>query len=275
MLIVLQLVFSVLFMCFAGAVYSFQQSWKSKAETAQKDVTSLNQKVSQLTEDRKRDVELIDAELKKQKETALVEQGQRKQLEIDLQTARGELAQTEQQRDKHLADLQVSQAEAEARIAEAVNLREETQKLRETLSQQLSDIRAREDRNLELSGLVGEAKIREKGYLNEIGRLQNLLRFKKIDPRESINAPDSEDIEKVEGLVEGTRKDQARSEYVKISIGSDDRVKKGMLMDVYRADKWLCQIRVTDVYPDKAVGLVIESTRNGNIVEGDHVTTKL
>ena len=32
MLIVLQLVFSLLFMCFAGAVYSFQQSWRAKAE---------------------------------------------------------------------------------------------------------------------------------------------------------------------------------------------------------------------------------------------------
>ena len=37
-LIVLQLVFSLCFMCFAGAVYSFQKTWKDKAEFAKTEI---------------------------------------------------------------------------------------------------------------------------------------------------------------------------------------------------------------------------------------------
>ncbi|MBX3439419.1 MAG: hypothetical protein KF861_18165, partial [Planctomycetaceae bacterium] len=41
MLIVVQLVLSIVFMAFAGAVYSVQQSWKAKADTLQAQVSSL------------------------------------------------------------------------------------------------------------------------------------------------------------------------------------------------------------------------------------------
>jgi competence protein ComGC len=275
MLIVLQLVFSLLFMCFAGAVYTFQQSWRDKATQAQQSVTQKDQLISQLTEDRKRELELVTADLKVQKDLAQGEEGRRKQLEADLQTARGELAQTQQQRDKHLADLQVAQAETEARIAEAVDLRTETRKLRETVSEQLADLRDREDRNLSLNGLIAEAKERESGALDEIERLQNLLRYNKIDPRETAPV-DIPEVVKVDGVVEATLRNSTRSaELVMITIGSDDRVSMGMLLDVYRADKWLGQIRITEVFPDKAIGQVVEKSRNGNFARGDNVTTKL
>jgi Skp family chaperone for outer membrane proteins len=276
MLIVLQLVFSLLFMCFAGAVYSFQQSWRVKAETTQKSLNEKTQQVSQITADRDRDLGQKDADLKVERDKAEAAAAKLKQQEADLQRLQSELAQTQQQRDKLLADSQVLQAETEARIAESVDLRVETQKLRQTVTEELSEIRGLEDRNLGLSGAVKEAKEREIGHLDEIGRLSNLLRYYKIDPRKSIAVPESEDIAKVDGLVVATRRNQTRSaEHVEITVGSDDQVKVGMLMDVYRADKWLGQIRITDVYPDSAVGQVIENKRNGTFAKGDHVTTKL
>jgi hypothetical protein len=39
--------------------------------------------------------------------------------------------------------------------------------------------------------------------------------------------------------------------------------------------KFLCKIVIVNTTPDKAVGEVIESTRNGVIQKGDNVTTKL
>jgi hypothetical protein len=48
-----------------------------------------------------------------------------------------------------------------------------------------------------------------------------------------------------------------------------------MRLTIYRGAKYVCQIEVTEVYPDVAVGRVIEETRNGTIERGDNVTTKL
>jgi hypothetical protein len=62
---------------------------------------------------------------------------------------------------------------------------------------------------------------------------------------------------------------------VEISIGSDDGIAKGMRLIVYRGAKYICEIEITEIYPDLSVGRVIESTRNGNIEREDNVTTKL
>ena len=60
-------------------------------------------------------------------------------------------------------------------------------------------------------------------------------------------------------------------------------LKKGHEMSVIRTGlnkpgqqpKFLCKILILNTTPDKAVGEVIEGTRNGVIQKGDNVTTKL
>lgn len=276
LLIVLQLVFSLLFMCFAGAVYSFQQSWRSKAETAQSAVSQRDQQINDLKEqhtqelnDRKVEIEGLDQRAT-QAEAALT------QIQANIQTLQGELAQTQQQRDKYLADLQVAQAESDARIRETNELRSETKKLRDTVSQQITEQRDLEDRNLGLMGQVAEAREREDSFLSEIGNLKSLLLANRIDPRTRLTGPAPTEIVRVEGKVLATKQNASRSaELVHVSIGSDDYVATDMTLDVYRENQYLGRIRVTDVYADSAVGIVIESTRNGVIERGDNVTTKL
>lgn len=276
LLIVLQLVFSLLFMCFAGAVYTFQQSWRSVAVTAQDGVRQRDQQITELKEQQTQELESlrkITEDLKNRAETA---ESSLTQIQGNIQTLQGQLAQTQQERDKHLADLQVAQAEADARIAEAIELRAETKRLRDTNVQQITDIRNKEDQNLELSGLVAEAKEREIGALNEIGRLQDLLRLNKIDPRQSVAGPVPPDVTRVDGKVMATKQNESRSaELVQISIGSDDYVVPEMRMYIYRDNQYKGEIRITDVYADTAVGIVVERTRNGIIERGDNVTTKL
>ena len=276
LLIVLQLVFSLLFMCFAGAVYTFQQGWRDKALKAQETVTSLNQSIDDLKEQQTQELESLRAETVKLKDRAETSEALVTRLQTNFQTIQGELAQTQQQRDKNLADLQVAQAEADARVKEAIELRAETKKLRDTIGQQISAIRVKEDQNLTLSGQVAEAGEREIGALKEIARLQDLCRANKIDPRQPVTGPVPADKTNVDGKVLATKQNASRTaELVHISIGSDDYVTEGMTMTIYRDNNYLGQIRITDVYPDEAVGLVIEQFRNGVIVRGDTVTTKL
>jgi hypothetical protein len=65
------------------------------------------------------------------------------------------------------------------------------------------------------------------------------------------------------------------SEFVEVSLGSDDGFKKYDTLVVYRGSDYLGKIELTDVHPDRSVGRVTYRTRNGTIKKGDHVTPKL
>ena len=87
----------------------------------------------------------------------------------------------------------------------------------------------------------------------------------------------------VEAIVRDVLKDQAnRPKFIHITAGSDDGLQDGHVLDIYRTAernngraKYLGKIRLTLVEPDEAVGVVVESARNGIIEVGDNATTKL
>ncbi len=279
-LIVANLVFSLCFMCFAGAVYSFQAGWVQKHEKAAAQVAStksqlddaIKQKDDQKT---KFDKDLLDEQMRANNAEAKVNG-----LEQNLKQSIGNQANAEKERDKHLADLLVAQKEAQARITETNDARAEIKRLRDQNNDAIAIRRGLEDKNLQMEGQLAEASSRESQFLKEITRLNDLLRLNKIDPRDPVIGPVPRVVQKVDGKVEESRKNASRSqENVLISVGSDDGVFKGMQMTVYRTTddgkaNFLATIQITDVYPDKAVGLVVEETRNGTIERDDYVTTK-
>ena len=136
--------------------------------------------------------------------------------------------------------------------------------------------RTLEDDLLDRQGRIDEAVQRELQMVEELARLRGLLRTNKIDPNDAIVGPVPAPVEKITGVVTAAKKNESRSaELVEISIGSDDGIAKGMRLIVYRGAKYICEIEITEIYPDLSVGRVIESTRNGNIEREDNVTTKL
>jgi small-conductance mechanosensitive channel len=197
-------------------------------------------------------------------------------IDTSLTQALGNLANAEQQRDRHLADLAIAQQEAQARIAETTDARSENLRLNDRVVDGISVRRTLEDDLLDRQGRIDEAVQRELQMVEELARLRGLLRTNKIDPNDSIVGPVPAPVEKITGVVTAAKKNESRSaELVEISIGSDDGIAKGMRLIVYRGAKYICEIEITEIYPDLSVGRVIESTRNGNIEREDNVTTKL
>jgi uncharacterized protein YqfB (UPF0267 family) len=65
---------------------------------------------------------------------------------------------------------------------------------------------------------------------------------------------------------------------VEISIGSDDGLRKGHRLHVYRVKpqgKFVCTIEITNVDPDQAVARIIPNLKQGNPQEGDLVATRI
>jgi len=77
---------------------------------------------------------------------------------------------------------------------------------------------------------------------------------------------------KLDGVV--TAVDEAKG-LVEISLGADDGLKRGHVLQVISGDKYLGQITLREVGPDKAVGDVDKKMQRGRIKKGDNVTTKL
>ena len=276
MLIVMQLVFSLLFMCFAGAVYTFQAEWRKQAVAQEALVEEKDKQLSDETATRNR----VTMELTAKVEAAETD---RDNFRAQLQTAQTQaatdqalLAAASLERDKALADSEVATAEAAARIVEANALNKEVRSQQLRISALVADIQSVENDLLDKTGKLASAVEIEEQHLSELGRMKDLLRLHDIDPGQLIVGPVPGQVEKVDGKVRGTRRNKARTaELVEITIGSDDSVYVNQQLTVFRKDKYICTVRIVEVFPDVAICLVIEKTRQGNIQEGDDVTTKL
>lgn len=275
-LIVMQLVFSLCFMCFAGAAYTFHAQWKTKAADLQSKLTNAEGQVQAANSARDAEVKAAKELQTKAEETAKTSSARLVDLETSLKQTEGLLASAEQQRDKAMAELVVAQEEAKARVNETTVSRSEIKRLRDQNNAGIAKRRALEDQLLDAKGQIEDARERERQNIAIVTDLRDKMRFYGHDPDEPVGGIVPPPIETVSGKVEASAKNQSRSaEHVQISIGSDDKIAKNMRLIVSRGAKFICEITVTEVYPDKAVGRVIEETRNGNPERDDNVTTKL
>lgn len=277
MLIVMQLVFSILFMCFAGAVYTFQGQWRAQAQKLTADLAVAQRQTEDAISARTRDTTLLTDQLKAAESARDNAEAKLDDAAIQVQTVQEQLAAVMLERDKAIADAQVATTEAAARVVEATALNKEVRSQQIRIAELRQEIQLTEDKLLDSQGKLAGAEEMEEQLLTEVGNLKDLLRLNDIDPRTVIPAGSvPQQVEKVDGFVGDTLRNQSRTqELVKITIGSDDRIHRDMILTVYRKDKYVCQVRVMEVFPDEAICVVEEKTRNDLVQVGDNVTTKI
>ena len=276
MLVVLQLCLSLLFVCFAGATYSLQATWRDKATEAENQVTSLKGNLADVQTEKERLVGEAERQMKvamEARDNAAVE------LETAQRTAESAdrlLSEVEQARDRAIAENIQAAAEADSRRAESVVLRQEIETQRTRLAAQLAAIRETENEALEQSKLLNKYRQSDEKQVAEKIRLTDLLRSKGIDPNEQIEGKVQDAVEKVDGRVLARLQSRSRTqEFVRITLGSDDEIEEGMVLPVFRRDKFVCDIRISVVQSDTSVGIVVASSRQSSVQEGDRVTTRL
>ncbi|MCH2212069.1 MAG: hypothetical protein MK110_12265 [Fuerstiella sp.] len=276
MLIVLQLCLSLLFVCFAGAAYSLQDTWREKFNAANTQVTSLQGNLNDEVNQRKTEV-LAANQLREEAESSRdTAEEQLRSARTTTETAERLLADERQARNKAIAESERAAAESDARLAETLAHRQEIEARGVRLTRQLADIREKDSQILELNKSLNVYRQAEERYLAENVRMKELLRANGIDSTQRVAVKSSEPIEKVDGYVVDKLQSRSRTqEFVKINIGSDDTIREGMTVHVFRQDQFVCDVRVSLVEPDSSVGIVVASSRRYNVQEGDRVTTKL
>ncbi|MEX1094821.1 MAG: hypothetical protein WED34_02165 [Planctomycetales bacterium] len=278
-LVVVQVVLSLCFMAFAGAVYSVQTSWKAEAESRQEDIGRRETEYNDLRQEFDDFQDEKNVELTKATGERDSLQAQKADLERRLKASDGELQTARAQLESLTAQIALTEQEAADRREQALIQRQKNEELYALLDQYRIDLLASKDAGFSTGKELERA-------LARIGSLQDTLRQylvvlnnAGIDPDTTPVAASDAPPPRVNGLVLETRKGENTStEYVEISIGSDDGLLKGHELLVFRVNgtgKYLGKIQLVHVTPDRSVGTVLEKAKNGVIQRGDHVATKL
>jgi len=278
-LVIAQIAFSVLLMAFAAGVSSVQTNWKQREQTARNELSKT-----------KKDMDVAQQELQKVRtaqvasEKTLKDAADKARGEADAASGRNkqlqaQLTQTRTELENMRAEAEIAGQEARARRDEAVSMREINAQLHQSRDELITRNREQTDKIVSLDQAAKTMVEKHNKLLNNYAILEKFIRIKGFDsdPKELAGAAEPPPV--VEGVVLNTKKGGRNgSELVEIGIGSDVGLAKGHKLFVYRADgkgKYLGTIRLDMVDYRTAVGVVIDSTKNGEIQRGDNVTTKL
>jgi uncharacterized phage infection (PIP) family protein YhgE len=278
-LVVAQIAFSVLLMAFAAGVSSVQINWKQREQTARKELDKTKKDLDGAQVEIQKVRTAQAASEKNLKDAADKARGEAdanktrvKQLNTQLTQVRTELTNTRE-------EARIAGEEARARRDEAVSLREINNQLHQSRDELITANREQADKIVNLDQDAKKNVEKHNKLLSEYATLQKFIRIKGFDPDPKELAGLQEPPPVVEGAVLKTKKgDRNGSELVEISLGSDVGLAKGHKLYVYRAvgkGKYLGTIRLDMVDYRTAVGVVIQSSKSGEIQRGDYVTTKL
>jgi hypothetical protein len=276
-LVVLHLFLSVMFMAFAGAVYTAQNNWRAAEAKTAAALAKANSKIKDMTAE----FELERADLT-QKVAGLNNRiqdltGQKIALTAQVTTLDSDNRQLRKDVDQQRDQSALTTTEAIERKKEADLQREKNGELfksREELVGKLNEVNDKL-----FAGELLNQQISEKYdlLLNDFKTMKSYLASKDLttDPKQMIGQSAPPPL--VDGLVTEVRKSAKGSrELVEISLGSDDGLVVGNKLTVYSGDKYLGVIRLTLVQADKSVGFVDIPTRakNATFNAGDTVTTR-
>ena len=282
-LTVLIFVMSLCFMMMAVMVYSTHVNWRnmvmlSQAEAGPGEKPGLKFQLESLKQER----DDLSAQLKKATDTLENEKAAKRDQVAKLENERDELRRERDQRETEVQVLNKSTAEAvsvmERTQATLADLRAEVVKIREDKRKAEEDRDNSFNKVVELTDTLHQLQ-NEKTRLEEIQvtlvadsqRMRDVLRANEIDPA----AEPAAFMPKTSGIVSAT----PGGGLIQVNIGSDDGLKKGHNLEVYRVgdgrETYLGRVEIVDTQPDKAVCKIIPEYRKGAIQRGDRVTSKL
>jgi hypothetical protein len=271
------LAMSLVFMTMAVMVYGTHRNWKAAIDRAPNE-TGPGEQVG------------LKFQLEKARADKKALQAERERLKAELAeeqlAARNQLAKLESVRDELIAkrdSLQKERDELFEKDQKAVAALDTTQKNLAKLTGEVEvlrkDIRvAQADRDKQFATVVDvtdkihqsegdlkRVKEREQQVAVQYARLKELARKYRWD-ESGIDAPAD-----LHGKVLAV----SAKDLVEVSIGSDDGLKVGNKLEVFRGAHYLGRIEVLRLDVDRAVGKILQDYKRGAIQKGDEVATHL
>jgi len=261
------LVASILLMVVAVAVYSTHTNWQT-------EYTAIKQRLDLATQDN------LELESKYSNQISLLKAEQEAMLQDvrKLESARLELItqnagiqkEVDQLRQERRASEELVKSTEEnnnALTAEVVDLRN---LIRQHLQARDEAFQTTLKATTDLHVTAGELQsIQERNaqLVADLASATSTILEEGLDPKAKV-------VPRVRGIVTSTRRADG-SQLIEISVGSDDGVKQGQTIEIFRGERYLGRAKILSADPDRAVGQVIREFQKGQIQEGDDVATKL
>jgi hypothetical protein len=277
-LVILLTCFSLLFMGFAVTVFTTRTNWREKYYALKKEKEDLQKKSDGL----KQNIDALTLDLTnaadKFKQTVETDAIARKDQEKNYQLLSQNFAAARKDVNTYSEQAKTYGDLAKEKTKEVALLREQLKTTREQREDAVKKQFDTQQQYIELKGSFETLETRAKELEQRSGELEAILIGRGIstsvdDPTNATairsNAPP------VEGVV---LKVDPQGKLVEISIGSDDGLRKGHRLHVYRVKpqgKFVCTIEITNVDPDQAVARIIPNLKQGNPQEGDLVATRI
>ncbi len=265
-------VLSIVFMILALVVNATHRNWRDvvldPSNGLKKRIEVVEQTNTQLRDSRERIQLALDREQAARRTALAALQTQADQLSQQLQEATARVA-TLEAKNTELSQLDRSRAE------ELQRLTEETRKLREQIRTEQEDRDTLFAETLDLTdqmnklrGIVQQQTERNEQLMAQVTRYKEVVDARGIDVNEPLDGAPPDRNGTVLVL------DRPRK-LVEVSIGSDDGLRDGHLLDVTRKDRFVAKLRVRRTEPDRAVAEILPDYSQGIIQEGDRVDTAI
>ncbi|MGI8981362.1 MAG: hypothetical protein ACR2FY_19220 [Pirellulaceae bacterium] len=273
---VLIFIMSLVFMSFAVMVFATHQNWRDKVKNSDPNI-GLEVKLEKMTAT----LAAAKQEHERTKQQLALEQASRRQALAALQTrltgpngAEATVAQQEKLLNDATAALntateasKIAQDRLVALEVEIGKLRKETQLAQLDRDMQFSKVVELTDR-LNQDEVKRQALEERANQLNlQLAQMSMVMKANGLDVNSLVSKLEPINLTGIV-LVVGDK------DLVEISVGMDDGLREGHVMEIFRGDTYLGQIKIMKVAPDRAVGQINKDLKRGQVRKGDHVTTK-
>ena len=265
---VLIFIMSVSFCILAVATFATHRNWKNDAMVRKAEIEKLQGELKD------KSTEILNA-----KNELAIEQASRRSalatlqaklslLLADLTKYTEELSQKNSQLTEETQAANVAEQSLAAITAETAKLREEIRLAQQDRNDQYLKAVSLVDKLNQAEALREQLEIRNVQLQDLYGQLDRVAKRMGFSRDSLVSAIPP----KVDGVITAINEAQG---LVEVSIGSDDGLKKGHMLQVFRGDTYLGQIILREVNKDKAVGDIDKKMQRGRMKKDDNVTTKL
>jgi len=257
---------TIVLMSFAVAVYGTHQNWKAEAEK-QKDLVRIAREK----------VEQADAEKKKLEAELTQEINARDQALAKLETERLQLDTQRQDLVKQRDALLVKDKEAVAALdAAQQNLARLTKEV-DGLRTEIRDAQEQRDKIFDRVVVLTDQIHQEQGEVKRLEerRIQLAEQLASADlvlDRHGLNR--DLPVDGIPPLLRGKVLAINRDNMVEVSLGTDDGLRVGHTLEVFRGSKYLGRVEVLHTTTDRAVGKIVPGFKKGIIQKDDDVATR-
>ena len=167
---------------------------------------------------------------------------------------------------KAVAALAAAQQNLDKLTKEVEGLRTEIRTVQTDRDKQFEQVVKTTDQVHQIKGELTRVKEREQQLAAQVAQAKKVLA--------ANNLKLDSDTDKIAPVVQGKVLAVNKNDLVEVSIGSDDGLKAGHKLEVFRGSSYLGRLEVLSTSEDKAVGKIMSDYKKGQIQRGDNVATR-